>query len=89
MRRKKTRTTREKIFVVIAFALLAMTMASMLSGCGNQTAVDTQTEASDGLISVAFSEVGAESDWRVANSESMRTTFTEENGYEFYFEDAK
>ncbi|MCD7744740.1 MAG: ABC transporter substrate-binding protein [Lachnospiraceae bacterium] len=51
--------------------------------------MQTETEAADGLISVAFSEVGAESDWRVANSESMRTTFTTEKGYEFYFEDAK
>ena len=41
------------------------------------------------LIVVGFSQVGAESDWRVANSESMRTTFTAENGYELIYDDAR
>ncbi|MCD8012746.1 MAG: ABC transporter substrate-binding protein [Lachnospiraceae bacterium] len=72
-----------------ASGLTVLSVAALLAGCGNQTTVQTETEASDDLISVAFSEVGAESDWRVANSESMRSTFTTENGYEFYFEDAK
>lgn len=34
-------------------------------------------------------QVGAESDWRVANSESMKSVFTEENGYRLLFEDAR
>lgn len=34
-------------------------------------------------------QTGAESDWRVANSESIKATFTEENGYQLYFEDAQ
>ncbi len=72
-----------------AVGLAVFAISALLAGCGNRTIVQTETEASDGLISVAFSEVGAESDWRVANSESMRSTFTTENGYEFYFEDAK
>ena len=42
-----------------------------------------------GLIRVGFSQLGSESDWRVANTESMRETFTEENGYELIFEDAR
>ncbi|MCD7763981.1 MAG: ABC transporter substrate-binding protein [Lachnospiraceae bacterium] len=78
---------KNRIRTAAGFATLLM--PTLLSGCGSSTMVQTETEASDGLISVAFSEVGAESDWRVANSESMRTTFTTENGYEFYFEDAK
>lgn len=86
MRGKRIRTTGKNLF---AAAALFLPLAALLSGCGKRAALDLQTEAPDGLISVAFSEVGAESDWRVANSESMRTTFTEENGYEFYFEDAK
>ena len=36
-----------------------------------------------------MSQVGAESDWRVANSESMKAVFTEENGYRLLFEDAR
>ena len=38
---------------------------------------------------VGISQVGAESDWRVANSESMKAAFTEEKGYRLLFEDAR
>lgn len=41
------------------------------------------------LIVVGFSQIGAESDWRVANTESFKTTFTEENGYYLLYEDAQ
>ena len=34
-------------------------------------------------------QVGAESDWRVANSESMKAVFTEENGCQLLFQDAQ
>ncbi|MCD7883581.1 MAG: ABC transporter substrate-binding protein [Lachnospiraceae bacterium] len=81
--------TRDKTGIRPAAFIVALMMPVLLAGCGNNASVQTETESADGLISVAFSEVGAESDWRVANSESMRTTFTTENGYEFYFEDAK
>ncbi len=45
--------------------------------------------SSDGVITVGFSQVGAESDWRTANSESMKSTFSEENGYKLIFDDAQ
>ncbi len=44
---------------------------------------------SDDLIVVGFSQVGAESDWRTANTESMKSTFTEANGYKLIFDDAQ
>ena len=40
-------------------------------------------------ISVGFVQVGAESDWRMANTQSMQDTFTEENGYIFEMVDAQ
>lgn len=40
-------------------------------------------------IVVGFSQLGAESDWRSANTDSMKTTFTMENGYDFIFEDGQ
>lgn len=40
-------------------------------------------------IVVGFSQLGAESDWRSANSESMKETFTTENGYRLIFEDGQ
>lgn len=44
---------------------------------------------SDELIVVGYAQVGAESDWRTANTESFRSTFTEENGYQLIFDDAQ
>lgn len=41
------------------------------------------------LITVGFSQVGAESDWRTANTASMKETFSEENGYNLIFDDAQ
>ena len=38
---------------------------------------------------VGYAQVGAESDWRTANTESFKSTFTEENGYKLIFDDAQ
>ena len=45
-------------------------------------------EKTGDTISIGFAQVGAESDWRTANSVSMKETFTREKGYELIFEDA-
>ena len=45
--------------------------------------------AAEDTLTVGFSQVGAESDWRTANTESMKSTFSEENGYELIFDDAQ
>lgn len=45
--------------------------------------------ASGDLITVGYAQVGAESDWRTANTESFKSTFTEENGYKLIFDDAQ
>lgn len=46
-------------------------------------------EEEEKLITIGFSQVGAESDWRTANSISIKETFSEENGYDLIFEDAR
>ncbi|MCD8125729.1 MAG: ABC transporter substrate-binding protein [Lachnospiraceae bacterium] len=44
--------------------------------------------ASDGeLITVGFAQVGHESDWRTASTQSCQDVFCEENGYELVFVD--
>ena len=65
-------------------ALLAV---SMLAGLSAVNTVNVM--AADDTITVGFSQVGAESDWRTANTESMKSTFSEENGYELIFDDAQ
>ena len=58
----------------------------LMTGCAKQE--PEQPEEED-LIVVGISQVGAESDWRVANSESMKSVFTESRGYRLLFEDAR
>lgn len=67
--------------------VICMAAALVLGSCGT-TDQETEEEEAQNIV-VGFSEVGAESDWRVANTESMRNTFSEKNGYELKFDDAK
>ena len=57
----------------------------LLAGCAR-----TETEPpEEDLIVVGISQVGAESDWRVANSESVKAAFSESRGYRMLFDDAR
>lgn len=53
------------------------------------TKTEDATKPENELITIGFSQVGAESDWRVANTESMKGTLTEENGFTLIFADAQ
>ena len=55
----------------------------------DETAYQERPQDNENQIVVGFSQVGSESDWRNANSESFRSVFTEENGYYLVFEDAQ
>lgn len=75
----------KKFYTLLCILLLS----AMLGGCANGPAQDEQDEKPDRLIVVGFSQVGAESEWRVANSESMKAALSEANGYELIFDDAR
>jgi simple sugar transport system substrate-binding protein len=51
--------------------------------------VFAMTVSAADLITVGYAQVGAESDWRTANTASFKSTFTEENGYKLIFDDAQ
>lgn len=81
-------------------ALMATAMVATLAvGCGgggsgsdggsSDSASEGGSEGGSDVITVGFAQVGAESDWRTANSESMKETFSEANGYELIFDDAQ
>ncbi len=82
--------------LMLLFSVLA---CILLGGCGassaNQgnAAADRDAAADQGdeadRIVVGFSQLGAESDWRNANTQSMKATFTKENGYDLIFEDGQ
>lgn len=67
---------------------LLVVLLTEASACGGWQTPPRESAEED-LIVVGMSQVGAESDWRVANSESMKAVFTEESGYRLLFEDAR
>lgn len=56
----------------------------LLAGCA-RTGADSNEKK---LITVGFSQLGAESDWRIANTASMMQVFTQRNGYEMLYDNA-
>jgi simple sugar transport system substrate-binding protein len=76
--------------IIIGVCLAALGLASCDQGTTNTgNTTDKPPENAESLIVVGFSQVGAESDWRIANTKSMRETFSEENGYKLILKDAQ
>ncbi|MDO5081451.1 ABC transporter substrate-binding protein [Buchananella hordeovulneris] len=79
----------------VALVALAGCSSDTTSSDSNSTAPGDgkQSTAADAggeeLLRVGFSQLGAESGWRTANTESIKATFTEANGYELTFVDAQ
>ena len=70
-----------------ALAAALLWCLAACAACGTRPTLPA--EAGEDLIVVGMCQVGAESDWRVANSESMKAVFTEEAGYRLLFDDAR
>ncbi|MBO3088062.1 ABC transporter substrate-binding protein [Cellulomonas dongxiuzhuiae] len=74
--------------VVATFTVLALAAC----GGGSDTAGDGGDGGDEGgsdLIRVGFSQLGAESGWRTANTESVKESLSEENGFDLTFVDAQ
>jgi len=74
-----------KKLLIIGLCLLTLVLASCTTGNGSKK----DLENTEGYIVVGFSQVGAESAWRLANTASMRETFNEDNGYKLILRDAQ
>ena len=85
---KKSYSKRKKIYRSIAILL---TTAFLLgaTGCGKKDEKEKGEAVETELITVGFSQLGAESDWRVANTESIKSSLTRANGFELMFDDAQ
>ncbi|MEH0971480.1 ABC transporter substrate-binding protein [Micromonospora sp. CPCC 205546] len=77
----RTRRTVRTLVTVVATVLLTGGVAA----CGNS---DTGGSADDGKITLGFSQVGAESGWRTANTTSIKEAATRA-GIELKFDDAQ
>lgn len=78
----------------VGFCLFLLTFLLLTSCTGEENASEDSVLYEDEIadsedIVVGYSQVGSESDWRTANTESFKETFTEENGYFLLFEDAQ
>jgi simple sugar transport system substrate-binding protein len=78
----------KKVLMLLGLCLLAFTLAACNQDSKNPSS-GSPYDNPDGLILIGFSQVGAESDWRFANTKSMRDTFTEANGYKLILKDAQ
>ncbi len=63
--------------------MVLLILPLLLIGCRKQPVQEER------LVRVGFSQVGAESDWRKANTDSMIAALSEENGFELLFDNAK
>ena len=75
-------------------SLISVSLLFLAPGCAKKSIDTTELSQSDSLENgdltvIGFSQLGAESDWRSANTQSMKETFTEENGYRLIFEDGQ
>ena len=63
--------------------ILCITIASiLLAGCTiTKNHRETISAEEKNLITVGFAQIGAESDWRIANTESMKEALSVENGF--------
>lgn len=72
---------------ITALLLCTALAVSALGGCHLRG--QEKEEKKEDLITVGFSQVGAESDWRIANTESMKEALSEENGFKLLISDAQ
>jgi galactofuranose transport system substrate-binding protein len=84
----------------LAGAVLLGAMALTIAGCSSGSSADSATSAGAAAateaaaseaapageaIKVGFAQTGSESGWRSANTESMKTAFSPENGFDLTF----
>jgi galactofuranose transport system substrate-binding protein len=69
------------------FVLMALIMLMSLTCCSLNS--DNAEDNKKQLIKVGFSQTGAESVWRVADTESIKSALSEENGFDLIYDDGQ
>ncbi len=70
---------------------LVLCLALLISGCADEKEIIDipEEEPVSQLVTIGFSQVGSESDWRMACTRSIQDAFTAENGYSLIFNDGQ
>lgn len=71
----------------IVAGMLTAVMALSLVACGSASTASSSEASGSDKISVGFAQVGHESDWRTASTNSVQAAFSAENGYDLQFVD--
>ncbi len=97
--RRDKRRLRAAVVALTACVLGILAAAFTYGGLGGQKGTEGtgiwmegsggRAEAEENLTVVGFSQVGSESVWRTANTESVHSVFTKENGYFLLFDNAR
>lgn len=75
-----------------ALAALSVVALTTLGACASGSSAGSGGESGGGgddVITIGFAQVGAESGWRTANTQSIKDTLTKENGFDLKFSDAQ
>ena len=73
--------------LIVMLLVVSCNQTSFYSTYEEKDTVEENTSKKN--IVIGFSQLGAESDWRSANTESMKEIFTNENGYTLLLEDGQ
>lgn len=79
----------KKVMACVLFSILIMSFTSCGFVMDMNIDIEEETYADEKLIVVGFSQVGSESLWRTANTESMQNALSKENGYFMIFNNAR
>ena len=79
---------------IAALTIVLLLLLAAFAGCGSSTSDKKSnnpaySQEDDSLITVGFSQLGAESDWRSANTMSMQTSFTTGDGYNLIYKNGQ
>lgn len=79
----------KRIVQVIYILFIIVMLPRCVSRFEWENKEDTLTPVDEGLIIVGVSQIGSESVWRTANTASIQSQFTKENGYFLIFSNAR
>lgn len=73
----------------ILFKTLVPALITGLALCGCVAGEEKEETVPKELVTVGFSQIGAESDWRIASTDSMQGALTSAEGYNLLFDDGQ
>jgi len=73
--------------IILFLGILSVSVVAV--SCNLSKDISAKEQPGKELIRIGFSQVGAESDWRIANTKSMKSALSTENGFELIYSDAQ